>query len=37
MIRHLVGRIEGERLESGGTGYAELIDDRLILSPTQNP
>jgi len=32
---YLVGRFETERLESGGTGHTELLDDRLILPPTQ--
>jgi len=34
MIHQLVGRFETERLGSG-TSYAEFLDDRLILSPTQ--
>jgi hypothetical protein len=35
MIRHLVGALEIERTGSGGAGYAQLLDDRLVLSPLQ--
>ena len=35
VIDHLVGWFETERLGSGGASHAELLDDSLILSPTQ--
>jgi len=35
VIGHLVGRFETERLGNYGTGHAQLLDDRLILPPTQ--
>jgi len=35
MIRPLIGALETERIERGGSGHAELFDDRLILPPPQ--
>ena len=35
MIRHLVGAFEQDRLGCGGTGYAHLLDDQLVLPPPQ--
>ena len=35
MISHLVGALEMESTGSGGAGYAQLLDDRLVLSPLQ--
>jgi len=35
VMGHLVRRFETESLGTDGTGHAEFLDDRLILSPPQ--
>jgi len=35
VIRHLLGRLETERLGSDGTGLTEFLDELLILPPPQ--
>ena len=36
MIGHLLVRYETERLGRAGNGHTEFLDNRLILSPTQD-